>query len=95
MLIKTHFYSLRLNDDTGSLESFHNGKKEFIHKGTLPGSIFTLRIRDEKGNPTDLTCFDSQKTHVRFEEKDQIFNVIISYEKLAKLPINIIIHIEF
>ncbi|MBN1902916.1 hypothetical protein JW926_16455, partial [Candidatus Sumerlaeota bacterium] len=95
MLIKTKFYSMLLDDVTGSLLSFHNGKKEFIHKTSPPSSIFTLRIRDDKGNPADITCFDSRKTSVRSEVTDQSRDIIvvISYENLAGLPISIIIHI--
>lgn len=77
MIIKNDYLRIVLNDRTGALESFNNGKKEFIFNGGGDRPLFTIRFRDNEGKPVDLTALDAQniKTAIDSGNREVVGNL--------------------
>jgi hypothetical protein len=88
LIIKNDFLQFIVNDVTGSLKSFSNGKKEFIFNNGKYRPLFTVRFRDNAGKPVDMTSSDAQSIQVVSGTEDKETKVDIAFKALGNLDVN-------
>lgn len=94
MIIKNNLLQFTINDVTGSLESFTNGKKEFIWKGTKERPLFTIRFRDQAGKPVDMTAADAQSVQFVSDEESGETKTNIVFKALGGLDVHVNVRIS-
>ncbi len=93
-------YSVLLEENTGSLVSLTNGKKEFVCKETkLP--LYSIRLRDERGGKILIDAYEAAKRKVwqnadnwelefsGFEKADLSVNVKITFSQQINWRISV------
>lgn len=89
MIIKNNFLQFTVHDVNGSLESFSNGKKEFIFNNGKYRPLFAIRFRDDSGKPVDMTAADARSVQVASTLENEGENVYISFKSLGDFEINV------
>src|SRR5665811_280578 len=67
--IQSSNYSMELNDETGAITSFIWRERQMIAPVAAPRALFGLRLRDERGEPVDLTSLDAAPPQITREER--------------------------
>jgi hypothetical protein len=94
MVIKNSYYALTVNGKTGSIESFSNGKKELIQPASKPRPLFTIRMRDSKGAPADLSALDAGQIRVDRETQADTPVIKMVYESVGNLPVQVMVKVR-
>lgn len=93
MVIRNSNYSIAISDSDGTLESFSNGKKDFIYNGVDHKPLFTIRFRNLDGDATDITAQDKCIFSIKKVMSQDETQIVLTYECLAGLPIRIVVSI--
>lgn len=89
LTVRTAQYELRLNGDTGDLESFTANGRELVHACGAPRALFTLRFRAADGAPTDLSALSARAFAATREEGNGETRLSLAYTDLDGRPVNV------
>jgi hypothetical protein len=94
MILKNIHYTMVLNEENGSIESFDNGTREFILTGGEKRPLFTIRFRDPEGNPVDMTAHDAIETNHRITPTHNRTQVDFVYKSLKGLAVDVTVSVS-
>ncbi|HEY3341599.1 MAG TPA: hypothetical protein VGK81_06255, partial [Anaerolineae bacterium] len=67
--IQSSIYTMELSDETGAIISFVWRERQMIAPASTPRALFSIRLRDEHGEPLDVTSLDASPPQITCEER--------------------------
>lgn len=86
MVQNSHFV-IKLDGKTGTLSSLRTPTREFIHPGNAGRPLFTLRFRNARGEPLDLTSLQAAKFTMTPVKTPDGATVTLKYDSLDGKPV--------
>jgi len=87
-------YRLRLNGANGDIESLTHEGRELIQRSATPRALFTLRLRDADGKPTDVTALTAGSFSVQKEQREGQPMLLLKYTSLAGQPLDVEVQVR-
>lgn len=94
MMLTNQQFSLCISDKNGSILSFHNGKKEFIHTGGENRPLFTIRFRNNQGETVDITALEFTTFRIERAQTGDMDSLAMYYSSAEKLPVTVKVAVQ-
>ncbi len=87
--LSNRFYSVKLDEATGSLVSFRNTKREFLHPSNAKQPLVRLRFRNDAGEPLELSSLDAASVSTSKQTHADASTLRIQFRSLAGKPVDV------